>query len=382
MGRRSTPRGPPRRGRGAERVERDRGDAPAVVERERRQPVPLARRAAVDPHQAVGAVRGVRPVAQGLLPDHAPVRAVEPGQRRAVAREQVAAGVPDDPGVGESRPDPRLLGARQHVQATDRPVGVEHPERVVAEREVHGLARCRGGGGEPQGLAGARVEAQGALGRDGPDRAVGGEHHRRGRTAPVGSPQRDPAADGVRRRVDAHEPGRRGVRHPQLAGDRRHEQVLPGADRDARDDAPVRGIDADHVARDMIGDPHRAECGDDLVGVGRQVELGDDGRAGWAGLLAAEREHAGDDRDREDRHGERRGQLGRREPPARIPQPLGERGAMGLALRRVVQLRSEPGHEVLPHRRGPILSLTAASPRLTRLRTTVSEVFSDAAISP
>ena len=79
---------------------------------------------------------------------------------------------------------------------------------------------------------------------------------------------------------------------------------------------------------------------------------------------------------------ERRGQLGRRETPAGVPQRPAERGATGLALRRVVQLRLEPGHEVLPHRRGPILSLTAARPRLTRLRTTVSVVFSDAAISP
>ena len=45
------------------------------------------------------------------------------------------------------------------------------------------------------------------------------------------------------------------------------------------------------------------------------------------------------------------------------------------------ELELEPGHEVLPHGRGPIRWRTAASPRLTRLRTTASDVCEASAIS-
>ncbi len=55
------------------------------------------------------------------------------------------------------------------------------------------------------------------------------------------------------------------------------------------------------------------------------------------------------------------------------------RAAPHVALGRLLQLQPEPGHEVVAH--VPILRRTAASPRLTRLRTTDSEVASESAIS-
>ena len=162
---------------------------------------------------AVGAV------ADGPLPDDA-----RPSRRRAAPRSRRSA---------TSRSSPsgiiavlgwiagRMLAvsrAGQRIQAADRAVGVEHPERVLAEGEVLGLAGRRRRRHVPERLPRARVQAQRAPRGDGPHRAVGGEHGSRAtKGLPSGRAQRDPAADGVRRRVDPPQPRRRGVGRPQLA---------------------------------------------------------------------------------------------------------------------------------------------------------------------
>ena len=113
-----------------------------------------------------------------------------------------------------------------------------------------------------------RVQAQRAARVDRPHRAVGREHGRGHEGPPVRGAQRDPPADGVRRRVDPPQPRRRGVGRPELLADGRHEEDRPAPDRDARDDPPVRRVDPDDVAGDVVGDPQRAERGHELDGLG------------------------------------------------------------------------------------------------------------------
>ena len=86
---------------------------------------------------------------------------------------------------------------------------------------------------------------------------------------------------------------------------------------------------------------------------------------------------------REQRHGQRGRQRRRAgEAAAGAHDPLGGRRAALLAQRRLAQLELQLGDEVLVHRRAPIRVRIAASPRLTRLRTTASDVSSSPAISP
>ena len=63
-------------------------------------------------------------------------------------------------------------------------------------------------------------------------------------------------------------------------------------------------------------------------------------------------------------------------------EPLRRRRAALLAQRRLAELQLQLGDEVLVHRRAPIRVRIAASPRLTRLRTTSSDVSNSPAISP
>ena len=124
--------------------------------------------------------------------------------------------------------------------------------------------------------------------------------------------------------------------------------------------------------RRRVGDPERAERGLELERVGRDVEPGDD--TGPAGGGSSPRSAA---RRRPPRRPRTTAAARRRAPARRDASGRRQvrRGAAArLALGGLAQLQLEPGHEVLPHRCGPILSLTAARPRLTRLRTTVSDV--------
>ena len=86
---------------------------------------------------------------------------------------------------------------------------------------------------------------------------------------------------------------------------------------------------------------------------------------------------------REQRDGQRGGQRRRAgQAAAGAHEPLRRRRAALLAQRRLAELQLQLGDEVLVHRRAPIRVRIAASPRLTRLRTTASDVSNSPAISP
>ena len=308
------------------------------------------------------------------MPDRGARAPVEPRRLvRALEDEEIVAGGRDAPCAGEAGGHASLGRTGPSVHAVEAVVDSQRPQHRVRECEELGL---RGRVGEPDASAGRRVEAERALSADGPGDVAGREQAHRGERPPGGGAERGAGEDAVRPRIDARQPPRVAVDGPQLVADGLGIDERRAPDGDAGEHRARAGIDAHQRPGHGIGDPDRPEGGEDPLRVRGQLELGDHRRRrGQRGRIVAPQPERRGRRREHEHHGAQRERGHRRPRPER---PRG-RAAARFALRRVTQLEPEPGHEVVGH--APILRRTAARPRLTRLRTTDSDVSSVRAIS-
>ena len=317
----------------------------------------------------------VQPPRERVRPDRRARRRVQPGELRSARRVEGALHRRDPLRAGQPGRDAAPARARARVDPVQRVAEAERPQGVVAELEPADGAR-RVGHDEPAAAGG--VEPHCADPGDRPDVVTRRPDVAHPERPTVGCAHRRAGDDAVRLRVDPLDQGQLVDGRPELIADGGDPEPVAGPDADRGLHRPGRGIEAQDPARDVVGDPDRAERIDDLHGVVGHVQRRHDARLGrQRRRVAAQPEgrggHGGDDHRERDRAGEHGGD------PALAAQGPRGRAAPHVALGRLLQLQPEPGHEVVAH--VPILRRTAASPRLTRLRTTDSEVASESAIS-